>query len=46
MGIAMYFVISRFQLPLPQVIPLPSRPNQEVAIKDKADFNKVRPSNR
>jgi hypothetical protein len=45
MGPAMYFVMARFQLPLPQATTLPLRPNKEAKIMDKVNFNTIGPWN-
>jgi hypothetical protein len=46
MGPTMYPAIARFQIPLSQVIVLPSRPNKEATIMDKVDFNTTKLSSR
>jgi hypothetical protein len=46
MGLAMYLTMARFQLPLPQAIALPLRPNKEVVVMDKVDFNIAGPSSK
>jgi hypothetical protein len=46
MGPTMYPIMARFQLPLPQAIALPSRPDKEVVVMDKVDFSIARPSSK
>jgi hypothetical protein len=46
MGLAMYLAMARFQLPLLQVISLPSRLNKEATTMDKADFNPIGPNSK